>query len=114
MPSSGPSPRLLRVRAQVRGAFARVLARDPGVTITEDGFDLRIRLRDNTYVLSMWITTETMTVNVTKMSSGPEIPFGPTFFNYTCPTSKLGPLRRTALILLKKMQHAEVYEVMQA
>lgn len=36
------------------------------------------------------------------------------FFTYSCPIGRMGRLRQVALILHKKMQHAEVFEVMEA
>jgi hypothetical protein len=108
------------VREQVRGAFVRVLTRDPGVRVIpgkED--DHEVHFRDRLYRLNVVVTAAAVCVYLTR-----DDPFdypvvdGSTyrnmFFNYNCPISKMGRLRQTALILLKKMQHAEVYEVMSA
>jgi hypothetical protein len=106
------------VRVQVRDTFARVLARDPEVRVTTkmepDGWDfLEVRLRDNTYKLTVGVTEAAAVVYVLKNIQDDGVHQG-MFFNFNCPIARMGRLRRTALVLLKKMQHAEVYEVMNA
>ena len=122
-PTHATSPRLARVREQVRGAFVRVLARDPGVRVcagAED--DHEVYFRDRVYRLNVVVTQSAVCVYMTRddpfdypvENARDGSMYRNMFFNYNCPINKMGRLRQTALILLKKMQHAEVYEVMNA
>ncbi len=106
-PTDATSARLARVRDEVRGAFARVLARDPEVRVSPVEDSLDVRLRDKTYRLTVTVTLAAAMVYVQDEHGG-------LFFSFNCPIARMGRLRKTALILYKKMQHAEVYEVMQA
>ena len=127
--SSGPSARSLRQRDQVRGVFARVLGRDPGVrlVVNEEDDSLDIFFRDKKYCLSVNVGPNNIHVWVTKQDSvaiiagdgdyqtSELLPFGASaFFHYVTSPARLGKLRQTALILFKKMEHAEVWEVMNA
>lgn len=115
-PTDATCARLARVAAQVRGAFVRVLERDPAVRIhpDEDG-DLEVKLRDKTYKFSVRVTSAAACVYVTNADPDENGDvMTRMFFNFNCPIGRMGRLRQTALILYKKMQHAEVYEVMQA
>lgn len=114
-PTHATSPRLARVREQVRGAFVRVLTRDPGVRVIpgkED--DHEVYFRDRLYRLNVVVTAAAVCVYLTRDDPSDYPVVRNMFFNYNCPISRMGRLRQTALILLKKMQHAEVYEVMSA
>jgi hypothetical protein len=110
---SAPSVRLLRVRDQVRGTFARVLARDAEVRIVEDkGNFLVVIYREKTYSLSVDVNEETVHLYVSKREKDADL--GMMFFTYSCATSRVGPLRKTALILHKKMFHEVIHDVMEA
>jgi hypothetical protein len=108
--------RLTRVRDHVSETFARVLERDPSVRVTRDKGTLYIRFREKLYTLTVSVTATTMHLWVTKQED-PDVGAGSipeAFFDYTSSIARMGRLRKTALVLFKKMQHAEVFEVMEA
>lgn len=125
-----PATRHDETRRQVRDTFGRALRRDPDVrtSILGSSFgsladQLLVELRDNLFVLQVTVNAHLNVVvyktsrdGLLKESGTPwGVPaLGDMFFQYSCPASKMGKLRKTALILLKKMQHVEVHEVMSA
>lgn len=121
-----PQARGERARAQTQATFARVLRRDREVRTSELGErfgplkgSLLLELRDNTYILQVLTWSGQMEVSVHKIQRDRLLDTFPLnsstpFFHYKCSLQNQGKLRKTALILLKKMQHAEVFEVMSA
>ncbi len=118
--------RSVALREQVRDTFSRVLHRHPEVrtSILGESFGvfcgaLHIHLRGNDYILQV-TSFKKLEVTVYKtdmdsLASQPITGFADTrFFSYDCSAGKLGKLRKTALILLKKMDNREVHEVMDA
>lgn len=104
-------------RDSVRDVFARVLSRDHEVSVVRgfsaDPEGITIRLRDHEYELSTVSTRTHVSVIVFVLTEPDVCGFRrQKFFHYSCPISQLGQLRKTALILLKKMQMREVYLVM--
>jgi hypothetical protein len=118
--------RLDAARDQAREAFARALRRDPEVRTSELGASfgslrdsLLVELRDNTYILQVLTGAGQLNITVYRINRDKLLDTFPLassalFFSYKCSLQNQGKLRKTALILLKKMQHAEVYEVMSA
>jgi hypothetical protein len=117
-------------RQQVRDLFGRVLRRDPEVrtSLLGSSFDkladhLLVELRDNLFILQVQAGSN-LVVAVHKTSRDrlrthagdvyQHPALGDVFFQYSCPMNKMGKLRKVALILLKKMQHVEIHEVMNA
>jgi hypothetical protein len=112
-----------KTRTQVRDVFARVLRRDPDVRTSVLGpsfgsltGNLLVELRDSLFVVQVG-THAQLSVDVYKTTRAQlqdaGIPlFTNPYFRYNCPSNRMGKLRKIALILLKKMQHVEVYEVM--
>ncbi len=103
-------------RRHVIDTFARAIARLDGSQLTTISDHLgdarvRIRLRDNHLLLFVSVHEDKIRVSVQKTDS--EFNLGGTpFFAYDCPRGKPGKLRKQALILAKKIDHIEVYEVM--
>jgi hypothetical protein len=120
-----------QTRDQVRDVFGRALRRDPEVRTSLLGpsfgslaDNLLVELRDNLFVLQVHAGGPHLNIVVNKTTreglmkedgtSYQHPALGDPFFNYSCPMNKMGKLRKTALILLKKMQHIEIHEVMTA
>ena len=100
----------------VIGVFSRVLVRNRetqvGHIVHEEnarGGLVEVRFRGNVFILNSFVVGSTMSVTVTKKGADA---YSPAFFRYSCPVNRLGRLRKTALILQKKMSLVEVYEVM--
>jgi hypothetical protein len=108
-------------REHVRDTFARILERSPDVrtSVLGDGFAvyegmLHITMRGYEYTLQVIIGKELSIVvmKCTVNHSESSVDLVESFFRYNCPASKIGKLRKTALILLKKMDHREIHDVM--
>jgi hypothetical protein len=65
--------------------------------------------RDQKFELIVTVQTK-LFVYVCKLAENQ--PFPDPFFRYTCPHDQLGALKRTALILFKKIDMSEIFEVM--
>ena len=121
---------MVAAREQIRDTFGRALRRDPEVrtSILGKSFEfladsLLVELRDNLFVLQVHLGTNlSVTVHKTSMdrlqtAAGTPYQYpslGTPFFQYNCPINKMGKLRKTALILLKKIQFVEIHGVMTA
>ena len=107
------------IRTHVRDTFARILSRSPDIrteVFTDEGFGpnigkLAISVRDNAYLLRVTIFKENLEVEVHKCANG-QMDLDAPFFRYHCPNTQLGKLKKAALILVKKMSHREVHDVM--
>lgn len=116
-------------REHVRDTFARILERSPDVrtSVLGDEFTfcggaLHITHREYEYTLQVIVGKElsivVMKCTVPSFSvplinhSESSVDLVEPFFRYSCPASKIGKLRKMALILLKKMDHREIHDVM--
>ena len=120
-----PAP-TYKFERHVIGVFARVLERNRETKVTlGETSTARIIFRDNTLTMSVSVNLKTLSVLVhkgTDTASGGFIPQGSLppryrypdsslFFSFSCPVNRMGRLRKTALILQKKLQYVEIHEV---
>lgn len=115
---TGPSAKA--VREHVRDTFARVLNRSPECQTTVSGEDngyaagrMSITVRDNVYQMQVTLFRDQLNIEVYKQD-GDNLDVTQSFFRYRCPVTQIGKLRKTALILARKMSHREVHDVMKS
>ena len=104
----------LQIRDQVINTFVRVLERNPKVVIRKTHSVLTsnppstmdICFQDKKYEFSVVVNADQVLVLVYVVDQTPA-----RFFEYRCPVSHMGKIRKTALILMTKMKMAPFYEV---
>jgi len=125
-------PRLTRASGRVvchhmAKTFASVLSRSPNVQVEvlDDGSNpelhtfnkpkLRITHRNITYFMRVTSRTDKVFIYVEDAAEpdNPGFP-GEIFFKYTTSAIQPGKIRKNALILLKKMEHRFIFEIMNA
>jgi hypothetical protein len=102
-------PASFKMHKHVIDVFKRVLERDPDTRVKDmQATSATIHFRDTAFDMTVTVVNESLHVNVAKRGADM---FANTFFRYNCPVKRLGKLRKTALLLQKKISLVEVFEV---